>query len=78
MTPKTHTYSPDQVSLILGSRPIEGWNSITVSRLNDSFTDSVSADGNVGRTKSNDKRADITVTMSDFSSVKISAELRQW
>ena len=64
------TYSPDQVSVVIGDRPITGFADgtfISASRLNDTFTDAAGASGEVGRTKSNDKRGDVVLTLMQVS-----------
>lgn len=69
-TAPLRTYSPDQISVIIGDRPLTGFmdgDSITVARLEDSFTEVSGLKGEVARAKSSDKRTDITLTLMQTS-----------
>lgn len=60
------TYDPKKVILTVGGAPISGYADgtfIKASRLNDTFTSVAGADGEVSRSKSNDKRGEIVITL---------------
>lgn len=66
MAQPLRTYSPDKVSVVVGDRPITGFaegDAISAVRDNDTFTDVSGMSGEVARTKSNDKRGTITLTL---------------
>jgi len=60
------TYDPKQVQLIIGGAPIGGFADgefISVERDEDTFTKVAGADGEVSRSKSNNKMGELTVTL---------------
>jgi hypothetical protein len=63
-----HTYDAKEVSVVISDRTITGFNSITVDRAEDSWIDSTGADGEVARSKSNDKRGNIELNLQQTSS----------
>lgn len=70
MATPLRTYSPDKVSVVVGDRPITGFSegeSISVERDNDTFSDVSGMTGEVARTKSNDKRGTVTLTLMQTS-----------
>lgn len=70
MSAPLRTYSPDQISVVIGDRPITGFaegETINVERLNDTFTDVSGMSGEVARTRSNDKRGEVTLTLMQTS-----------
>lgn len=65
------TYDFKAVNLIVGIKEIEGFedgSEIVAERNEDSFTSKVDVDGNVTRSRSNNKMGKITFTLSQFSS----------
>ncbi len=67
MSGEFHIYDPNDVSLIAAGVPIEGGFAdgtfIEVVQDSDDFVDVVGADGDVTRSKTNDRRATITITL---------------
>ena len=64
------TYDPAQFALIVGGVPMSGYADgefINVSRAEDSFTAVSGADGLVSRSKSNDKRGVVVITLQQTS-----------
>lgn len=60
------TYDPNEVSLIVGAIPISGYadgSFIECSKESPDFNDVVGADGEVARSKSNDPRWTLTITL---------------
>lgn len=60
------TFDPDQIVFSFALLPIKGWAEdtfINVSRITEAFTSVAGADGEVVRTKSNDNRLRIEVTL---------------
>lgn len=65
------TYDPKQVLLIIGGAPIGGFADgefISVERDEDTYTKISGADGEVSRSKSNNKMGELTVTLLQTSS----------
>jgi len=66
----TATYDPKKVSVIVSGRQITGFADgtfINVTRDTESFTDNVGSDGEVARTRSNDNRGSIVITLQQIS-----------
>lgn len=64
------TYDFNQVSLVFGTRALEGFEEgteITVERDEDSFTKKVDVDGNVTRSRSNNSSGKLKFTLSQFA-----------
>jgi hypothetical protein len=61
------TYDPKSVAIIFGGIIITGWNSVSVEYEEDSYEHSVGADGEEMRTKKNDNRASMTLTLAQSS-----------
>lgn len=64
------TYDPKDYSLIVGGHIVEGWADgtfLTVERTNDTWSDTVGADGEGARAKSNDKRGTFVFTLMQTS-----------
>ena len=60
------TYDPKEFVITVGSRTMTGLADgtfINAGRLNDTWSDTAGADGEVGRAKSNDKRGEFTITL---------------
>lgn len=65
-----NTYDPKKVIISLGGVPITGYADgtfVTIDAPNDLFTSTSGADGNVSRTKSNDYRNEVTITLKQSS-----------
>lgn len=66
-------YDSNEVSIILGAIPIDGGYGedefCRITRTSDVFTNVVGADGIVTRSKTNDKRAEIVITLMQTSDV---------
>lgn len=63
----TKTYDPGQVCLTLGASIIQQWDSINVSRAEDSWTFITGTNGEVTRTKNLNKLGSIKVTLPQTS-----------
>lgn len=66
----TLTYSPEEVAVIFRGKIITGYADgtfIQVKRLNPTWTEVSGADGEVTRTKSNDRRGSIMITLTQAS-----------
>ena len=63
----TKTYDAKDVSIIISDRAASGFNSVSVTRESDTWSDDVGADGEVARSKSNDKRGNFELTMQQTS-----------
>lgn len=64
------TYDFGQVSLVFGTRALEGFedgSEITAERDEDSFSKKVDVDGNVTRSRSNNSTGKVTFTLSQFA-----------
>ena len=60
------TYNPKEVSVIIGSRPLKGFADgtfVKAGRDADAYTKKVGVDGEVTRTKTNDKSGTIEITL---------------
>ncbi len=57
------TYFAKDVSIVISDRTITGFNSITIDPESDGFSSSVGADGEVSRSLSADRRANIELNM---------------
>lgn len=66
-----HVYDPDNVSIMVCGIPIEGGFAdgtfIEIEQDSDDFVDVVGTDGAVTRSKTNDRRATITITLMQSS-----------
>ena len=65
------TFNFADVNFIVGTRRMDGFeegSEIMVKRKTDSFTVKTDLDGNVTRSRSNDKTGEITITLSQYSS----------
>ena len=65
------TFDFNQVNLVVGTRPIKGFEDgteITAVRDAESFTEKVGVGGNVTRSRTNNKMGTITFTLEQFSS----------
>lgn len=70
MTNGVKTYDPSDVQIILGTTPISGFADgtfISVSMDENQFTKTVGADGNVSRSKSNNRTGTATLTLQQTS-----------
>jgi len=66
----TKTYAADQVNIIVGTRRLKGLAEgtfVEVVRRENTFTDSVGADGEVTRSKTSNRMADVTITLQQTS-----------
>lgn len=66
MSGLTKTYDPKQIVVTFNGVPIVGFADgtfISVSPSGDRFTKTVGADGEVGRSKSNDNTSEVTITL---------------
>ena len=61
------TYDPKQVAIILGGIIVAGWNSLSVEYEDDAYEHSVGTDGEEMRSKKNDLRASMTLTLAQSS-----------
>lgn len=64
------TFDPKQVSVIVGVRPVSGFADgtfVTATRDEDAFSKKVGADGEVARTKSNNRTGSVVVTIMQTS-----------
>lgn len=72
-------YNADEVSIVFGVVPISGgWGDgefCRIEMLNDAFEDVAGTDGEVTRTKTNDRRATITITLMQTSSFNAALSL---
>lgn len=60
------TYDPKEISVIIGTRPISGYDAgsfVKVRRNADAFTLKVGADGKGVRSKSNDRSGEVEITL---------------
>jgi len=64
---ETKTYTPDQVSLIVGGSIIKSWNKVTIKRDEDGWSFSAGTSGEVTRTKNLNTLGAITITMPQTS-----------
>lgn len=66
-----HVYDPNEVSILVCGIPIEGGfadgSFVEIAYTSDAFVTVVGADGDVTRSKTNDKRATITITLMQSS-----------
>jgi hypothetical protein len=66
-----HIYDPNEVTVVVAGVPIEGGFAdgtfIEIVQESDDFVDSIGADGDVTRSKTNDRRATITLTLMQSS-----------
>jgi len=65
------TYDPKQVGIIVGTRPLTGYEDgtfVNVTRNSDSWSLSMGADGEGTRSKSNDKSGRVEITLKQSSS----------
>lgn len=63
---ETKFYDPDQVVITVGGVPIQGYADgefITVEQVSNAFDDVAGTDGEVARSKSNDRRATATIKL---------------
>lgn len=71
MSGKFHVYDPNEVSAMVCGLPIEGGYAdgtfIEIEQDSDDFVDVVGIDGDVTRSKTNDRRATITLTLMQTS-----------
>jgi hypothetical protein len=61
---------PKETSITINAHPVSGFAAdtyITIAMDNDAFTDSAGADGEVVRSKTNDSRATVTLTLQETS-----------
>lgn len=66
----TKRYDPKKISIIIGGRQIKGLADGTfllITRDTESFTDGVGSDGEVARSRSNDNRGSIVITLQQIS-----------
>ena len=67
MSGKFHVYDPDQVSIMVCGIPIDGGfadgSFIEIEQDSDDFVDVAGTDGDVTRSKTNDRRATVTLTL---------------
>lgn len=63
------TYNFTDVAVIFGTRALSGFaeGGVNVTRAEDSFTDSVGADGEVSRSRTNDRRGNVEITLQQTS-----------
>lgn len=63
------TYNFKDVAVIFGTRALSGFAEagVTATRAEDSFTDSAGADGEVSRSRTNDRRGNIEITLQQTS-----------
>lgn len=67
---KTATYDPDQVILLVGVATIDGFadgSMLTLDQDTDDFVDNIGTTGEVVRSKSNDRRATLTIRLQQTS-----------
>lgn len=58
-----HIYDPDKVTVSFAGQTINGWADgeyVRIEQESDDFSDTVTTDGNVTRSKTNDRRATVT------------------
>lgn len=71
MSGNFHVYDPNEISIVVCGIPIEGGfaegSFIEIAQETDDFTDVVGTDGDVTRSKTNDKRATITLKLMSSS-----------
>lgn len=66
----THSFDPKDVIVTVGGFPIGGWADgefMSFERNSDAFTQTVGADGDTTRVKSNDKSGNLTLTLDQTS-----------
>jgi len=66
----THSFDPKDVIIIVGGFPMGGFADgefMSFERNNDAFTQSVGADGDTTRVKSNDRSGSLTITLDQTS-----------
>jgi hypothetical protein len=64
------TYNPAAVSVVFGTKLLSGYaddSFVAIERMTDTWMDQVGTDGYVSRSKSNDTRGTITVTLTQTS-----------
>jgi len=68
-TSQNKTYDPKKVVIIVGGVPLSGYGDtfVVVARASDAYESVVGADGEVTRTRIQDKRGTITVTLKQTS-----------
>lgn len=67
MSGNFHVYDPNEVTIVVCGIPIEGGFAdgtfVEIAQDSDDFADVAGTDGDVSRSKTNDKRATITITL---------------
>ena len=66
----TKRYDPKKISIIVGGRQIKGLSDgtfLVITRDTESFTDGVGSDGEVARSRSNDNRGSMALTLQQTS-----------
>jgi hypothetical protein len=61
------TYDPKQVAIIFGGIIVAGWSNVSVEYEEDAYEHSVGSDGEEMRTRKNDQRASMTLTLNQSS-----------
>ena len=64
----TRVYSPEEVKLVVGGKPVKGWTSITVDRAAENYGHSVASDGITCKTKNPDKSGTLEVVVKQQAS----------